>query len=151
MKKTEGGMKVILRNKKATFDYHIIDRYETGIELTGTEIKSIRQGKVNIQDAFCKIHKEEIFLFKMNITPYAQGGHFNHEPLRRRRLLMHRREIKKLRTKLQERGYTLIPLRLYLKRGWAKLELGLGKGKAKADKRQDLKKKDAIRDMRKQY
>lgn len=151
MKKTSGatqGVKYVTKNKKATYLYHITDRYEAGIALQGTEVKSVRQGNVSMADAYCKVTGNELFLLNMNIAPYEKGGYCNHAPARKRRLLMHRREILRLRSKLVQRGYTLIPLSLYFTRGLAKLSLGLAKGKHKADKRQSLKQKEAKREIR---
>lgn len=149
MKKSEGNRKIILNNKKAFHSYIILDRFEVGIALTGTEIKSIRQTKVSIAESYCKIEKNnELLILNMNIATYDKGGYTNHEPLRKRTLLIHKREITRLKVKLQQRGFTLIPLSLYLKRGIAKIELGLGRGKNTADKRESLKKRDAQRDMK---
>lgn len=114
----------------------------------GTEIKSIRQMKVNIGDAYCKIENGELWLLSMNISPYEKGGYANHDPLRKRKLLIRKREISRLKSKLQQRGFTLIPVSIYLKRGMAKIELGLGKGKNVADKRESLKKREAQREIK---
>jgi len=150
MKRSDGNIKIVLKNKRAFHDYHIVDRYEAGIALTGTEIKSIRDNKINLNDAYCKIQRNgELFAVNINISPYEKGGYINHEPLRKRKLLMHRREIHRLRSKLVERGFTLIPLMVYFKRGFAKLELGLAKGKTKYDKRQTLRKKEANKEISK--
>ncbi|WP_372367236.1 SsrA-binding protein SmpB [Candidatus Uabimicrobium sp. HlEnr_7] len=150
MKKAHGNIKIILKNKKAFHNYNILDRFEVGIALVGTEIKSIRNSKVNVGDAFCKIDKnDEISLFNMNISTYEKGGYSNHDPLRPRKLLMHKREIRRLKAKLQQRGFTLVPISVYLKNGRAKIELGLGKGKDAADKRETLKKRDAQREIKK--
>ncbi len=149
MKKSPGESKVIAKNKKAYHLYFIQEQYETGIELEGTEVKSLREGKVSLSDSYCKVNKnDELLLLNLNIAPYNSGGYTNHNPIRKRKLLMHKREIIKLRNKLQQRGYTLVPLSLYFKRGWAKVELGLAKGKKKFDKREDLKKKDANRESK---
>ena len=148
MKKSAGGKKYVAKNKKANYLYSIVTRYETGIALCGTEVKSIRSGKIGLTDSYCRIIGEELFIINLNISQYENGGYVNHKPTRKRRLLMHRKEIAKLRSKLLERGYTLIPLGLYFKRGWAKLEIGLAKGKRKADKRQDIKKREAKREMK---
>lgn len=149
MKKSEGNIKIVAKNKKAQQLYFFEEFMEAGIELQGTEVKSIRLGRVNLADAYCKIHKnQEIFLFHANIATYDNGGYTNHNPTRKRRLLLHKREIIKLRTKLQQRGFTLIPVSLYFKRGWAKVELGLAKGKRKADKRESLKQKEAQKMMK---
>ena len=144
--------KIVIKNKKAYFLYEIHKKYEAGIELQGTEVKSIRQNKISLADSYCKINKkQEIFILNLNIATYDNGGYANHKPLRKRRLLLHKREITRLRTKLQEQGFTLIPLSVYFKRGWAKIELGLGKGKKKFDKREKLKKQQMTKDIKKYY
>ena len=148
MKKSSGEHKAIAKNKKAYHEYHICEKYEAGIELQGTEVKSIRQGKVSLTEAYCTIRKDkELYINQMNITSYDNAGYCNHDPIRKRRLLMHRREIMKLRTKLLIKGYTLVPLSLYFKRGWAKIELGLAKGKRKYDKREAIKKREIKREL----
>jgi SsrA-binding protein len=141
------GIKVVAQNKKARHDFHIEETYETGLVLTGTEIKSIRAGKANLKDSFARIQNGEIFLHNMHISPYEQGNRYNHDPLRTRKLLMNRKEISKLLGFLKEKGYSLVPLRMYLKEGYAKLELALAKGKKLYDKRETLKKKDAQREI----
>lgn len=141
------GIKVVAQNKKARHDYHIEESFEVGIVLTGTEIKSIRAGKSNLKDSFARIHNGEVFLHNMHISPYEQGNRFNHDPLRTRKLLLSRKEISKLIGITKEKGYSLVPLRMYLKRGFAKLELALAKGKKLYDKRESLKKKDAQREI----
>jgi SsrA-binding protein len=141
------GIKVVAQNKKARHDYHIEESFEVGIVLTGTEIKSIRAGKANLKDSFARIHNGEVFLHNMHISPYEQGNRFNHEPLRTRKLLLSRKEISKMIGITKEKGYSLVPLRMYLKRGFAKLELALAKGKKLYDKRETLKKKDAQREI----
>lgn len=143
------GEKLIAQNKKAFHDYHIEDKYEAGIVLTGTEIKSVRQGKVNMRDSFAQIRKGEVTLHNMHISPYEQGNRYNHEPLRTRKLLLHREEINKLIGLIKEKGYTLVPLKIYLKNGLAKVQIATAKGKKEYDKREDLKKKDAQREMAK--
>ena len=138
-----------IRNRQATFEYEIIDKYLAGIVLTGTEIKSIREGKVNLQDGYCYINRGEVFVKGVNITPYAQGTHYNHEPTRERKLLLKRSEINKLEGKVEEKGLTLIPLRLFINdRGLAKMEIALGKGKKLHDKRDSIKQKDNDREMK---
>ncbi|MCY9291150.1 SsrA-binding protein SmpB, partial [Bacillus haynesii] len=124
---------------------------ETGIVLQGTEIKSIRAGRVNLKDAFAKIERGEVFLHNMHISPYEQGNRYNHDPLRTRKLLMHRKQINKLIGLTKEQGYSLVPLKIYLKNGFAKVLLGLGKGKKKFDKREDLKRKDAKREIERAF
>ncbi len=148
MKKTEGQIKIITRNHKATYSYILFDRFEAGISLQGTEVKSIRQGQINLTDAYCKVEESELSLVNLHIAPYAMGGYVNHQPKRKRRLLMHKREIVRLRSKLVERGFTLIPLALYFKRGMVKVELALAKGKKMSDKRESLREKDAQRELR---
>jgi SsrA-binding protein len=141
------GIKVMAQNKKARHDYHIEESFEVGIVLTGTEIKSIRAGKANLKESFARIHNGEVFLHNMHISHYEQGNQFNHEPLRTRKLLLNRKEISRLIGITKEKGYSLVPLRIYLKRGFAKLELALAKGKKLYDKRETLKKKDAQREI----
>jgi SsrA-binding protein len=141
------GEKLICQNKKAWHHYFIEDRYEAGIALQGTEVKSLREGKANLGDSYGKIEKGEIFLVDAHISPYNFGNRFNHDPLRTRKLLLHKKEIRRLIGKVQERGFTLIPLRLYFSDGKAKVELGLAKGKRLFDKRESLKRKTMERDM----
>ncbi len=141
------GIKVIAENRKARHDYFVEERHEAGIILTGTEIKSIRAGRVNLKDSYAEISAGEVWLTQMHISPYEQGNRFNHEPLRKRKLLLNRTEIVKLNAQVQQQGMTLIPLRIYLKKGMAKIDLGLCKGKKNYDKRDDIAKKDAKRDM----
>jgi SsrA-binding protein len=149
MPKGEG--KVIAQNKKARHDYFIEDTYEAGIVLQGTEIKSIRAGRVNLKDSFARIQKGEVFLYNMHISPYEHGNRYNHDPLRTRKLLLHKKEIHKLFGKTKEQGYSLIPLKLYIKNGYAKILLGLAKGKKKWDKREDLKRKEAKREIERAF
>ena len=146
---TEG--KVVAKNKKATHDYFIEETYEAGIVLTGTEIKSIRAGKANIKDAYARIKNGEIFLWNAHISPYEQGNRYNHDPLRTRKLLLQKKQIAKLIGTTKEQGYTLVPLKIYLKNGFAKLLIGVGKGKKNYDKRQALKEKDAKRQIEKAF
>ncbi|MCR8995809.1 SsrA-binding protein SmpB [Brevibacillus sp. 7WMA2] len=141
------GTKTVAQNKKARHDYHIEEVMEAGIELTGTEIKSIRGGRVQLKDSFARIVNGELILYNVHISPYEQGNRFNHEPERNRRLLMKRLEILKLNSLIREQGYSLVPLSIYLKKGWAKLELAVVRGKKNYDKREDLKKKDAQREV----
>ena len=138
-------------NRKARYDYHIEDEYEAGIVLTGTEIKSIRNGKMNIKDSYAIIKNEEIYLLNAHIASYEKGNIFNHDETRTRKLLMHKKEIKKLNNKLILEGYTLIPLKVYFLRGKAKILLGLAKGKKNYDKREDIKKRDIMREIEKNY
>jgi SsrA-binding protein len=143
----EAGIKIATENRKARHDYHIHETYEAGIALTGTEVKSLRAGKANLKDSYARIDNAELMLHNMHISPYEQGNRFNHEPLRTRKLLMHRYEINKLIGKTKEKGYTLVPLKLYFTKGKVKVELGLASGKHTYDKRQDLAERDAKRDM----
>lgn len=138
-------------NRKARYDYIIEDEYEAGIVLTGTEIKSIRLGKVNIKDSYAIIRNEEIFLLNTHISAYDKGNIFNHEEERTRKLLLHKKEIKKLNNKVILEGYTLIPLKIYFVRGKAKVLIGLCKGKKNYDKRETIKERDITREMQKNY
>jgi len=143
------GEKLVAQNKKAFHDYHIEERYEAGVVLTGTEIKSVRTGKVNMRDSFAQIRRGEVFLHNMHISPYEQGNRYNHEPLRTRKLLLNRQEINKLIGMIKEKGYTLVPIKIYLKNGLAKVEIALAKGKKEYDKRETIKQRDAKREMAK--
>ncbi|MDE6385808.1 MAG: SsrA-binding protein SmpB, partial [Eubacterium sp.] len=136
---------VIARNKKAYHDYFVLDTYEAGIELYGTEIKSIRNGRVNLKDSFCSVDDGEMFAIGMHVSPYEQGNIFNRDPMRKKRLLLHKREIMKLFGQSQQQGLSIVPLQLYLKNGRAKLEIGLCKGKKLHDKREVAAKRDAQR------
>lgn len=141
-------MKVLAQNKKARFSYFIEESFEAGLVLTGTEVKSIRQGKANLKESYAQIHNGEIFLHGCHISPYEQGNIHNQDPLRVRKLLLHRREIDRLAGKVKEKGLTLVPLQLYLKDGRVKLELGLARGKKLHDKRETEARRDADRRMR---
>jgi len=143
--------KVVSENRKARHEYHIFETYEAGIALTGTEVKSLRAGKANLKDSYARIDNGELMLHQLHISPYEQGNRFNHEPLRTRKLLMHRYEINKLIGKTKEKGYTLVALKLYFVRGKAKVELGLATGKKTYDKRQDIAERDAKRDMDREF
>ena len=140
-------MKVVTQNKKAFHDYFILDTYEAGIELKGTEIKSVRLGHVNLKDAFIRFKNDEAFIENMHIAPYEQGNIFNHEPLRNRKLLLHKKQIKKLQREVKENGLTVVPTKLYFNTSKLKVEIALARGKKLYDKRQELKAKDAKRDM----
>ena len=140
------GIKLIANNRKATHDYFILDRYEAGIALAGTEVKSIRQGKVNLRDSYAQISNGEMFIHQMHISPYEKGNIFNKDPLRVRKLLMHKREINRLFGQTTQKGLTLVPLSIYFKNGKVKLEIGLAQGKKLYDKRQSLKEKAIQRD-----
>lgn len=144
------GTKVIARNRKATHDYHIVETFEAGIVLTGTEIKSIRQGRVNIQDSYARIENGELFIIGMHISPYEQGNRYNVDPTRTRKLLMHAKEINRLLGKTKMQGLTLIPLDVHLRNGFAKIKLALAKGKKLYDKRATAAKRDADREIRRQ-
>jgi SsrA-binding protein len=144
------GVKVMARNKKALHEYHIEETVEAGIVLTGTEIKSIRQGRVNLKDSYALINQGEIFLLNMHISPFEQGNRFNHDPTRTRKLLLRKQEISKLIGLTQQKGYTLVPLDLHLRNGFAKIQLALAKGKKLHDKRQAIAKRDADREIRRQ-
>ena len=137
----------VARNPKATHDYHVLETWETGIVLTGTEVKSLRNGKASIKEAYARLKNGEVFLEGMNITPYAQGNRYNHNPVRSRKLLLHRREIQKLIGAVEQRGLTLVPLELYFKNGRAKVALALGKGKKQHDKREAIKRKIQEREV----
>lgn len=140
--------KIEIRNKRATFDYEILDVLTAGLVLTGTEIKSLRSGKANLTDSFCIIEKDEAFVRNMHISEYEKGGHYNHDPKRERKLLLNRQEINKWHTKLKEKGLTMVPLKLFINpKGLAKLDVGLARGKKTYDKRESLKEKDAKRQM----
>lgn len=144
----EQKIKIIAENRKARYDFTIYETYEAGIALTGTEVKSLRAGKANMKDSYAQITRSaEVFLYNLHISPYDHGNIFNHDPLRNRRLLMHREEIRKLIGKVKEKGYALVPLKMYFKRGLVKVEIALATGKKLYDKRQDLAKKDAKREM----
>jgi SsrA-binding protein len=137
----------VARNPKATHDYHVLETWETGIVLTGTEVKSLRNGKASIREAYARVKNGEVFLEGMNITPYEQGNRYNHDPVRSRKLLLHRREIEKLIGAVEQRGLTLVPLELYFKNGRAKVALALGKGKKQHDKRETIKRKIQEREV----
>ncbi len=139
------GIKIVATNRKARHEFTILDTYEAGIALKGTEVKSLRQSKANLNDAFGRIDNGECFVYEMHISPYEFGNRFNQDPKRPRKLLLHKREIRKLQSELKEKGLTLVPLKVYFTRGKAKMELGLAKGKKLYDKRQDMAKKDAQR------
>ena len=143
--------KISANNKKAFYDYFIEDKYEAGIELVGTEVKSLRMGKCSIKEAFVRIQKGEVFIYGMHISPYEKGNIFNRDPLRARKLLLHRYEIRKIEGQIAQKGYTLVPLNVYLKGSLMKVEIGLAKGKKQYDKRQDIAKKDQRREAEKQF
>jgi SsrA-binding protein len=140
-------VKTVTENRKARHEYHIMETFEAGIALSGTEVKSLRAGKANLQDSFARVENAELMLYNMHISPYEQGNQFNHEPKRTRRLLMHKREIMRLLGKTREKGLALIPLKVYFKNGLAKVELALAKGKKMYDRRDDIAARDAKREM----
>ena len=142
MSNPTNGIKVIATNKRATFDFQILERFEAGLALTGTEIKSIRANQVNLRRSYVQARKDELWLVEAHISPYVHGSRENHEPTRPRKLLLHRREINKIMEQLQQKSLTVVPTRLYLKGGRAKLEIALARGKQKHDKRQDIAKRD---------
>ncbi len=144
-------VKLIANNKKAYHDFFVDDTYETGISLTGTEVKSLRMGKCSIKEAFVRIENGEVIIYGMHISPYEKGNIFNKDPLRPRKLLMHRYEINKLMGKIKEKGMTLVPLRVYFKGSLVKVEIGLARGKKLYDKRQDIAKKDQRREAEKEF
>jgi SsrA-binding protein len=139
--------KVLVENRKARFEYEVLEVYQTGIELKGSEVKAIRFGRANLQDAFARIFKGEVILYNLHISPLPQvAKFFSHEPTRPRKLLLHRREINKLVGKVEEKGLTLVPLRMYLEKSWIKVDLAIGRGKKLYDKREDIKVRDAKRE-----
>lgn len=149
--KEKGLGKLVANNKKAYHDFFIEEKYEAGLVLHGTEVKSLRQGKCSIKEAFIRIDNGEIFAYGMNISPYDHGNIFNRDPLRPKKLLMHKGEIMKLLGKIKEKGYTLVPLQVYFKDGRAKIEIGLAKGKKLYDKRADIAKRDMKREAEKDF
>ena len=141
------GEKTIVQNRRARHDYHILEQFETGIALQGTEVKSIRAGQITLKDSYAEVDGGELFLIGVHIAPYEQGNIYNHDPERRRKLLMHKREIVRIGHTIAEKGFTLVPLRVYFKDGRAKVELGLCRGKPTIDKRQTLRKREQDRDV----
>lgn len=148
---TKDNIRVIARNKKARHDYHIEETYEAGIILKGTEIKSIREGKVNLKDSFALVEDGEVFLYNMHISPYSHGNRENHDPERKRKLLLNKSEIRKLIGRTAMKGYTLVPLSIYIKRNLAKIELALARGKKVWDKREDIAKRTAEREIERAF
>ena len=144
-------MKLVANNKKAYHDYFVDEKYEAGLVLHGTEVKSLRMGKCSIKEAFIRIENGEVWVYGMHISPYEMGNIFNKDPLRPKKLLMHRAEINKLLGKIKEKGFTLVPLQVYFKEGRAKIEIGLCRGKKLYDKRQDIAKKDQRREAEKDF
>lgn len=150
-KASKDSVKLIANNKKAYHDYFIEDKYEAGISLAGTEVKSLRQGKCSIKESFIRIENGEVLIYGMHISPYEKGNIFNKDPLRVKKLLMHRYEIHKISGKIAEKGYTLVPLQVYFRGSLVKVEIGLAKGKKLYDKRQDIAKKDQRREAEKEF
>lgn len=150
-KKQQAG-RISIQNRKATFEYAITDKYTAGIQLTGTEIKSIRDGNATISEAYCFMHEGEVFIKGMRIAEYKNGSYNNHEPLRDRKLLLHKQEIRKIAKKIEEKGFTIVPIKVFMSEsGYAKLEIGIGKGKKEYDKREDIKKRDVQREIDRQF
>lgn len=147
----ESGIRLIANNKKAYHDYFIEDTYEAGIELAGTEVKSMRMGKCSIKESFIQIDRGEVFVYGMHVSPYEKGNIFNKDPLRTRKLLLHQYEIRKIAGKIAEKGYTLVPLKVYFKGSLVKVEVGIAKGKKLYDKRQDIAKKDQKREAEREF
>ncbi len=143
----DDGKQQVARNPKATHDYHILETWEAGVVLTGTEVKSLRSGKASIKEGFARLANGEVFLEGVNITPYEQGNRYNHDPVRTRKLLLHRKEIERLIGAVEQKGLTLVPLELYFRNGVAKVTLALGRGKKQHDRREDLKRRDAEREV----
>jgi len=146
--KSATATKKIVENRKARREYHLLDRYEAGIVLQGTEVKALRVGKVDMSESYAKVEDGEVFLLDMHISPYDNASHDNHEPKRRRKLLLHKREIEKLDRSIQQKGFTVVPTRLYFNRGLAKVEIALARGKNEYDKREAIKKRDFDREIR---
>lgn len=144
-------VKMIANNKKAYHDYFIDEKYEAGIELYGTEVKSLRMGKCSIKESFIKVENNQVYVYGMHISPYEKGNIFNKDPLRTRKLLLHKLEIRKLQSKIKEKGYTLVPLQVYFKGSLVKVEVGLARGKKLYDKRDDIAKKDAKREIEREF
>lgn len=145
------GIKLIANNKKAFHDYFIEDTYEAGIALAGTEVKSLRMGKCSVKEAFVRIERGEVYVYGMNISPYEKGNIFNKDPLRVRKLLLHKYEINKIEAKIKEKGFTLVPLKVYFKDSLVKVEIGLARGKKLYDKRDDIAKKDLKREAERDF
>ena len=151
MSEKKSGIKLIANNKKAYYEYFIDEKFEAGIELFGTEIKSLRQGKCSIKESYVGVENGEMYIYGMHIPPYEKGNIFNKDPLRTRKLLLHKYEIRKLGGKLTEKGFTIVPLQVYLKDSRCKVEIGLARGKKLYDKRESIAKKDAMREVERDY
>ena len=145
------GILIVVRNRRARHEYEVLEKHEAGLVLTGTEVKSLRAGKANLQDSFARFDRGELWLNNLHISPYEQGNRFNHDPLRPRKLLLQRRELRKLIGQVEQQGLTLVPLDIYFRRGIAKVTLALVRGKKLHDNRDDLRKKDAEREMERAY
>jgi SsrA-binding protein len=145
--KADPSVKLVAQNRRARFDYAIEDAWEAGLALTGSEVKSLREGNVNLSDAYAQPRGDELFLVNCRIGEYKQASHFGHPPLRERKLLLRRTEIDRIRGKVEQRGYTLVPLRLYFKQGWAKVELGLARGRSHEDRRDAIAERESRREM----
>jgi SsrA-binding protein len=150
MAKSEG-IKVLGVNRKARFNYSIEESFECGLSLVGTEVKSIKEGRISFADSYALVQNDELWLIDFHVTPYAYGNRVNHDPLRKRKLLVHRKEIKRLKRVTDEKGLTLVPLKFYLKRGYVKCELGIAKGKKLFDKRDDIRKRDQKRELEREF
>ncbi len=144
-------MKLVARNKKAEYEYELYDRFEAGLSLVGTEVKSLRAGRCSLTGAFVRIEGGQAYIYNMNIPEYKFGNIFNHDPLRKRKLLLHKREIDKIAGAISRRGFTCIPTKIYFKDGWAKVEIALARGKTKRDKRQTIKKQEELRRIKKVF
>lgn len=141
-----------IRNRSAFYEYHIEDKYEAGLVLTGTEVKSLRAGKASFNDSYCYFHKDELWIKSLHIAEYSHGTYHNHEPLRERKLLLTKKELRKLAAKIKEKSFTIVPLAIFFNsKGFAKLEIGLGKGKKLHDKRETIKSRDTEREIKRQY
>ena len=144
-------IQTVVRNRRARHEYEVLEKHEAGLVLTGTEVKSLRAGKANLQDAFARFERGELWLHNLHISPYEQGNRFNHDPLRPRKLLLQRRELRKLNSQVEQQGLTLVPLDIYFKHGIAKVTIAMVRGKKIHDKRDDLRKRDAEREMERAY
>ena len=144
-------IQTVVRNRRARHEYEVLEKHEAGLVLTGTEVKSLRAGKANLQDAFARFERGELWLHNLHISPYEQGNRFNHDPLRPRKLLLQRRELRKLNSQVEQQGLTLVPLDIYFKHGIAKVTIAMVRGKKLHDKRDDLRKRDAEREMERAY
>ena len=142
---------MVTQNRKARHDYHVLDKWEAGIVLQGTEVKSLREGKANLKDSYARVEAGEVILYQLHISPYEKGSFYNHPPLRPRKLLLHKKQIRKLKGRVEEKGLTLIPLKIYFKDGKVKVELALARGKRLYDKRADIAKRDSDREIEREF